>query len=66
MALTFADAMRLAARDPKFATDLVQNPAEYQKTFNLSQQQVDGLKNASLNDVLVHASGQANPAIYAG
>ncbi|WP_250507476.1 hypothetical protein [Caballeronia sp. GAFFF3] len=66
MALTFADAMRMAAKDPKFATDLVQNPQDYQQTFNLSQQQVEGLKNASLNDVLTHASGAANPAIYAG
>lgn len=66
MALTFADAMRLAARDPKFATDLVQNPQDYQQTFNLSQHQVQGLRNASLADVLSHATGQANPAIYAG
>ncbi len=66
MALTFADAMRLAAHDPKFAIDLVQNPQDYAQTFSLSAQQVDGLRNASLNDVLTHASGQANPAIYAG
>jgi|KBSMisStandDraft_5_1062788.scaffolds.fasta_scaffold325556_2 hypothetical protein len=66
MALTFADAMRLAAHDPKFAVDLVQNPEDYRRTFGLSDQQVQGLKNASLNDVLTHATGAANPAIYAG
>lgn len=66
MALTFADALRLAAKDPKFAADLVQNPAQYRTTFNLSDQQVQGLQNATLTDVLTHGSGQAGPAVYFG
>jgi len=66
MALTFADAMRLAAKDPKFAADLVQNPQNYQQTFNLSAQQVQGLKTASLNDVLAHAAGKGEAALYVG
>ena len=66
MALSFADALRLAAKDPKFAADLVQNPDAYKQTFGLSDQEVQGLKNATLNDVLTHGSGQAAPAIYFG
>jgi len=66
MPLQFADALRLAAKDPQFAADLVQNPQNYQAAFNLSPQQVNGLKNGTINDVLTHATGQANPAIYFG
>jgi hypothetical protein len=66
MALTFADALRLAAKDPKFAADLVQNPDAYKVTFGMSDQEVQGLKNASLSDVLTHGTGQTGPAVYFG
>ena len=66
MALTFADALRLAAKDPRFAADLVQNPENYKQTFTLSDQQVQGFKSATLNDVLTHGTGAASPAIYFG
>jgi hypothetical protein len=45
MALTIKDALRLATKDQSFATELVNNPETMKAHFNLSDAQVNQLKN---------------------
>lgn len=44
MPLTIKDALRLASKDPAFATELVNNPASMKAHFNLTDSQVGQLK----------------------
>jgi hypothetical protein len=45
MALSIKDALRLAAKDPHFATELVSNPNSLKAQFNLSDTQVAHLES---------------------
>jgi len=44
MALTLKDALKHASEDPKFLSELANNPENIKKKFNLSEEQVTKLK----------------------
>jgi hypothetical protein len=50
--MTLADALRIAREDAVFAKQLLQDPDSFKTAFNLTPEQVNGLRNANLGTVL--------------
>jgi len=47
MTLDLKDALRIAAKDPEFAQAFMKNPGIFKTAFNLTDEQITGIKNAS-------------------
>ena len=55
MALTMKDAIRLAAKDPEFANELLTNPAGLAAQFGITNAQVTAIKNIKATDITTMA-----------
>jgi hypothetical protein len=67
MPLTIKDALRLASKDPAFATELINNPTALKAHFNMTDTQITQLKNlgvaaAAAKSHLVVGRGVGGPA----
>jgi hypothetical protein len=57
MALTIKDALRLAQKDSHFAAELISNPEALKSHFNLTDAQIQQLKNLASAAKQAKASG---------
>lgn len=64
MTTNIKDALRLAAADPGFAKELVENPAKFQATYNLSDAQIEQIKSFAFTPETAEGSPALSAAGY--
>jgi hypothetical protein len=59
-----SDALQRASTDPEFARQFVENPTQFQQEYNLTDEQIQRIKEAAAGDVFGYMMAKGGGGSY--